>query len=150
MRTEQETMAADGHNVWLARATAVALGAASRLNWAGLALGLANLVLAGVMTPTGLAYRLASVAAVLLWAAQLWVLVRIEIDRHLFDALAQSCSAEDLDAVDHALATLGWGSAERTGRPLAARSGGALRFLRQAGALAALQLLAALFLLLAR
>jgi hypothetical protein len=93
MRTEQETMAADGHNVWLARATAVALGAASRLNWAGLALGLANLVLAGVMTPTGLAYRLASVAAVLLWAAQLWVLVRIEIDRHLFDALAQSCSA---------------------------------------------------------
>jgi hypothetical protein len=149
MRTEQETMAADGHNVWLARATAGALGAASRLNWAGLALGLANLVLAGV-TPSGLAYRLAGVAAVLLWAAQLWVLVRIEIDRRLFEALAQSCSAEDLDAIDNALATLGWGSAERAGRPLAARSAGALRFLRQAGALAAMQLLAALFLVFAR
>ncbi len=135
---------------WLARAAVGILRAAAFLNGAGLVLAIVNLLLAGVMAPAAFVYLALGLAAGLVGAAQLWLLVRIEIDRPLFRALAQACNAADLAALDDALAALGWGSPERPGRPLAQRVRGARRFLTWAAALALLQWLSALLLLLLR
>lgn len=126
--------------VWLARAAASGLCAAARLNVAGLILALLNLHTAIATAPTGIVYP-ALRAASLLGGAQLYLLVRIEIDRRLFDALALAPDAADLAALDHALTNLGWASQRRNGRSLKERSCSAIRFLQSAGALAGLQLL---------
>lgn len=134
--------------VWLARATAGGLFAAGRLNVAGLVLAVLNLHLVVATAPTGIVYPVLA-AASLLGATQLYLMVRIEIDRRLFEALAVAPDAADLAALDYALTTLGWGSQQNTGRSLKARSCGPIRFLQSAGTLAVLQLLTSwLFILL--
>jgi hypothetical protein len=125
--------------VWLARATASGLCAAARLNVAGLILAVLNLHVAAATAPGGIVYP-ALGAASLLGATQLYLLVRIEIDRRLFDALAMAPDAGDLAALDFALTILGWASQARNNRSLEARSCGAIRFMQSAGALAGLQL----------
>jgi hypothetical protein len=84
-----------------------------------------------------------SAATIFLATIQLYLLVRIEIDRQLFDALATASDPDDLAALDDALAVLGWSSPTQASRSLKARSLGAIRFVRLAGALTALQMLAA-------
>jgi hypothetical protein len=125
---------------WLARATASGLCAAARLNVAGLILAVVNFHLAVRTAPAGIVYPVLG-AASLLGATQLYLLVRIEIDRRLFDALAMTPDADDLAALDYALTILGWARRQRNDRSLSSRSCGAIRFLQSAGALAGLQLL---------
>lgn len=135
---------------WLAHTTAAALRAAARLNLAGLLLALVNVLLAGIMAPAGNGWLLVGGVAALVAAAQLWLLVRVEIDRKLFEALAVAASPDDLRALDAALIALGWMPEPRAGRPMADRARGASRFLRFAAALMALQWLVAIVILLLR
>lgn len=138
MPTECRTQPLSG-TLWLARATSSGLYAAARLNVAGLILAALNLCLAVVEARAGVAYSTLG-AASLLGTAQLYLLVRIEIDRRLFDALAIAHDADDLAALDYALTTLGWAGPKRNVHSLKARSCGAIRFLPSAGAMAGLQL----------
>ncbi|WER48252.1 hypothetical protein CupriaWKF_26015 [Cupriavidus sp. WKF15] len=150
MVTEADPRPASGSEAWVARITAAAMHAASRLNGAGLVLAMANLLLAGLFAPAALVYLVLGLVAALIGVAQLWLLVRIELDRRLFEALAVAADAADLDALDQGLAALGWQAPGRAGRSLAERSRATLRFLKFAGALTAAQLLLALLLLLLR
>lgn len=150
MLTEADSRPAPGTEAWMARITAGAMHAAARLNGAGLVLAMANLLLAGLFAPAALVYLILGLVAAIIGAAQLWLLVRIELDRRLFEALAVSADAADLGALDQALSALGWQAPGRAGRSLAERSRATLRFLKLAGALAAAQLLLALLLLLLR
>ncbi|WP_454726109.1 MULTISPECIES: hypothetical protein [Cupriavidus] len=151
---------------WVALAAVGGLDAAARLTWAGLVLALINLLLAGTLSPAGTVYLVLGIVAALAGALQLWLLARVTIDRPLFAALAalaaeQAPGAPDepdepglaLAPLDHALRQLGWLRRATPGQPvrsLAQRARGAVRFLPWAAALAALQLLAALLLLLLR
>ncbi|GJG98646.1 hypothetical protein [Cupriavidus pauculus] len=135
---------------WLAHATAASLRAAARLNMAGLVLALVNACLAGIMARNGSAWLLAGAGAALAGAVQLWLLVRVEIDRKLFDALSGACTARDLAGLDAALVALGWVPQARTGRAMVDRARGAGRFLAIAGALMALQWLVAVMILFLR
>jgi hypothetical protein len=139
-----------GTEAWLARITAGAMHAAARLNGAGLVLAMANLLLAGLFAPAALVYLVLGLVVAIMGAAQLWLLVRIELDRRLFEALAVAADTAELGALDQALSALGWQAPGRAGRSLAERSRATLRFLKFAGALAATQLLLALLLLLLR
>ncbi|MDF3832560.1 hypothetical protein P3W85_06310 [Cupriavidus basilensis] len=143
-----------GAEHWVAQAAVGGLDAAARLVWAGLALALVNLLLAGTLSPAGRVYLVLGIVAAALGAVQLWLLIRVAIDRRLFGALAEASAlagmAASLASLDQALAGLGWGRPVAGGRSLARRARGALRFLHWAAALAALQLLAALLLLLLR
>ncbi|WP_454733177.1 MULTISPECIES: hypothetical protein [Cupriavidus] len=139
---------------WVALAAVGGLDAAVRLTWAGLVLALINVLLAGTLSPAGTVYLALGIVAALAGALQLWLLVRVTIDRPLFAALAADpAPGAPLAALDHALRQLGWlrrAAPGEPGRSLAQRARGALRFLPWAAALAALQLLAALLLLLLR
>ncbi|WP_420995331.1 hypothetical protein ACKI2N_028185 [Cupriavidus sp. 30B13] len=148
---------------WVALAAVGGLDAAARLTWAGLVLALINVLLAGTLSPAGTVYLVLGIVAALAGALQLWLLVRVTIDRPLFAALAaaEPAPGAPLEALDHALRQLGWLRGEKrgekpdekqakAGRSLVQRARGALRFLHWAAALAALQLLAALLLLLLR
>lgn len=137
-------------DAWLAHVAIGILRAAGWLNGAGLVLALVNLLLAGVMAPVAVVYLVLGLAAATVGAAQLWLLVRIEIDRPLFRALASSCEPQALAGLDGALAELGWLAPERAGRPLALRVRGVRRFLAWAAVLVILQWLFALLLLLLR
>ncbi|WP_137925911.1 hypothetical protein [Cupriavidus sp. 2SB] len=134
---------------WLAHATAGALRAAARLNIAALVLALLNVTLAGIMASAGVFWQVAGGMAALVAAVQLWLLVRVEIDRTLFKALASTHAAELAD-LDAALTTLGWMPVARAGRPMADRARGATRFLKIAAALMAVQWLIAIAILLLR
>lgn len=125
---------------WLTRATAGSLCAAARLNVAGLILAALNLHVAVETGPNNSGYA-TPMAASLLGAAQLYLLVRIEIDRRLFDVLGAAPDAGDLAALDYALTVLGWNHHKRNNCSLQARSCGAIRFLPLAGAMAGFQLL---------
>ncbi|WP_235184941.1 hypothetical protein [Cupriavidus sp. SK-3] len=139
---------------WVAHAAVGGLDGAARLLWAGLVLALINLLLAGTLSPAGQAYLVLGIVAAVLGAVQLWLLARVAIDHRLFAALAdisQSAGTDEmLGSLDQALVRLGWARPGSGGRSLAQRARGALRFLHWAGALAALQLLVALLLLLLR
>jgi len=135
---------------WLAHAVSGALRAAARLNLAGLVLALANLLLAGIMSPAGWQWLLVGGMAALVGAAQLWLMVRVEIDRTLFGALATAASADDLRALDAALVALAWVPPARAGRALSERARGAARFVHLAAGAAALQWLMAVVILLLR
>jgi hypothetical protein len=150
MLTEADSRPEPGTGAWVARITAGAMHAAARLNGAGLVLAMANLLLAGFFAPAALVYLILGLVAALAGVAQLWLLVRIELGRRLFEALAVSADAADLGALDQALSDLGWQAPGRAGRSLAQRSRTTLRLLKLAGALAMAQLLLALFLLLLR
>ncbi|CAG9170763.1 hypothetical protein LMG23992_01807 [Cupriavidus laharis] len=150
MLTEADSRPEPASDAWMARITAGAMHAAARLNGAGLVLAMANLLLAGLFAPAALVYLILGLVAAVVGAAQLWLVVRVELDRRLFEALAVSGDAADLGALDHALSTLGWQAPGRSGRSLAERSRATLRFLKFAGSLAAVQLLLALLLLLLR
>jgi hypothetical protein len=148
MLAEHTASPPPGGASWLARATASGLRAASRLNVAGLILAVLNIHLAVARESSRLGYPALGAAALLFGAIQLYLMVRIEIDRPLFDALAQDAGPAGLAALDYALSALGWGKQDRCGRSLEMRSRGAIRFLQFTGALAALQLLTAALLLL--
>ncbi len=152
MHDDHHLDAAAGH--WVAQAAVGGLDGAGRVLWAGLVLALINLLLAGTLSPAGQVYLVLGIVAALLGAVQLWLLIRVAIDRRLFAALAEALRIADpvstLASLDHALALLGWAAPEAAGRSLARRVRGALRFLHWAAGLAALQLLVALLLLLLR
>ncbi|MGO4326614.1 hypothetical protein AB4Z48_19795 [Cupriavidus sp. 2TAF22] len=148
---------------WVAQATAGGLEAATRLTWAGLVLALINVLLAGTLSPAGMVYLALGIVAALSGAVQLWLLVRVTIDCRLFKVLADVMADSDagglagssapLAALDRALRQLGWlkpGVPGAASRNLVERARGALRLLHWAAVLAALQLLAALLLLLLR
>ncbi|CAG9175402.1 hypothetical protein [Cupriavidus pinatubonensis] len=146
MPTEAHPLPAS--DAWVARIAAGAMHAAARLNGAGLVLAMVNLLLAGYFAPASLVYMILGLVAAVVGAAELWLLVRVELDRRLFDAMAESGDAAEFDALDQALSVFGWLAPGREGRSLAERSRGALRFLKLAGALTFAQLVLALLLLL--
>ena len=134
---------ADGVNQWLACVTGSSLRAAAQLNMAGLILAALLVQRTGVSTD-GKPMAIALGAATMLLAAiQLYLLLRIEIDRQLFDVLVSAHGPDDLAALDDALAVLALRSRTKASRSLAARSLGAVRFVRITVAVTALQLLAA-------
>ncbi|NTX26650.1 hypothetical protein HT746_05765 [Burkholderia pyrrocinia] len=134
---------------WVATTVAGAMDAARHLGQAGLGLGLVNLLL--VATAAASAGPAAAGAGLIVSAvlmSQLWLGVRIAIDRRLFDGLALSCCMRDLKALDAALARLGWLRSEHGDRPLVPRARSAMRFLTWAGGLTILQLAATVLFLL--
>ncbi|WP_455282146.1 hypothetical protein [Cupriavidus necator] len=129
----------DNADAWIAHAVAGALSGAVWIGLAGLAFALARISL----MMTAQAPRALAVAPLLLALAQLWLLLRVAIDRRLFDALAEAAGhygSPDLAALDTALIELGWLTPQRAGRPLPERARGAMRLVRASAALAAAQL----------
>lgn len=139
----------DNTDAWIAHAVAGALSGALWIGLAGLVFGVASAWLAvTAQTPRALV-----VAPLLLALAQLWLLLRVAIDRRLFDALAAAASrhgSPDLAALDTALIELGWITAPRAGRPLPERARGAMRLVRASAALAAAQITLTLLTLILR
>ncbi|MBP0618701.1 hypothetical protein [Cupriavidus consociatus] len=143
-------MAADGarsssSEAWIAHAVTGALSGALWIGVVGLAFAPASLWLS--------ASPALSALPLLVALAQLWLLLRVAIDRRLFDALAASADREgqaDLAGLDGALTGLGWIASERTGRPLPERARGAMRLVRASVVLAAVQLCLSLLILLLR
>ncbi|WP_332877661.1 hypothetical protein [Massilia sp. S19_KUP03_FR1] len=130
---------ADGVSKWLACVTGSSLRAAAHLNMAGLILA-AVLVQRTDVKPMATAL---GAATLFLAAIQLYLLLRIEIDRQLFDVLASAHGPHDLAALDDALAVLALCTRTNASRSLTARSLGAFRFVRITVVVTALQLLAA-------
>ncbi|WP_454735976.1 hypothetical protein [Cupriavidus necator] len=129
----------DNTDAWIAHAVAGALSGAMWIGLAGIVFAMATAWLA-VTAP---APRALAAAPLLLALVQLWLLLRVAIDRRLFDALAAAAShygSPDLAALDTALIELGWITASRAGRPLPERARGAMRLVRASAALAAAQL----------
>jgi hypothetical protein len=143
MPAEDAGKVSQGASTWLARATGSGLRAASHLNMAGLILAALLFQRTRLLTDVEPMSIALGAATILLAAIQLYLLVRIEIDRQLFDALATASGPDDLAALDDALGVLAWSSPKQASRSLKARSLGAIRFVRLAGAMTALQLLAA-------
>jgi hypothetical protein len=137
----------DQADAWIAHAVAGALSGAAWIGWAGLAVAVATVWLgANTAMP-----RLPAAASLLLALPQLWLLLRVAIDRRLFDALAAGRQGQaELAALDAALLELGWMPAQRAGRPLPERARGALRLVRASAALAVCQLGLALLTLILR
>ncbi|CAG2288092.1 membrane protein [Burkholderia sola] len=76
--------------------------------------------------------------------AALWYAVRVEIDRRLFAALARAVDGDGsvdagLEALDRALADLGWIDTTKAGRTLDARVRGAVGLCRAAVLVAVVQ-----------
>ena len=130
-----------GTDAWIAHAVAGALSGAVWIGAAGLAFGVATVWL-GVATPVP---RVLAAASLLPALPQVWLLLRVAIDRRLFDALAAGRQDQpDLAGLDAALLELGWMPAQRAGRPLPDRARGALRLVRASAALTVCQLALAL------
>ncbi|TDF63571.1 hypothetical protein [Cupriavidus sp. L7L] len=130
---------------WIAHAVTGALSGALWIGVAGLAFALASAWLS--------AGPALSALPLLVAPAQLWLLLRVAIDRRLFDALAASADREgqaDLAGLDGALTGLGWITPGRTGRSLPERARGAMRLVSASVALAAVQLCLSLLILLLR
>lgn len=72
----------------------------------------------------------------------LYLAVRLEIDRGLFQRLAatQDVNGDDLAALNRAMAELGWKAGEGATRPLAERVAGVVRLVKWQGGLVAVQL----------
>ncbi len=90
--------------------------------------------------------RVLAALAILTVLPVLYLGVRLEIDRSLFQRLAasQDANGDDLAALDRALAELGWKAAEGATRPLAARVAGVIRLVKWQGGLVAAQVVALL------
>jgi hypothetical protein len=137
-----ETVMDQNQEAWIARTTA-ALCAASR--WM-IAAALALTVLAAarlLLGPPGNPLtRLALAAVLALGAPQLYLAVRIELDRRLFERLAEGAGVESrgLAQLDGALEALHMQGAEKSGRSLPDRAQGALSLVRRLGGLTAGQL----------
>ncbi|WP_316149910.1 hypothetical protein [Cupriavidus sp. BIC8F] len=132
-------------DAWIAHAVTGALSGAVWIGGAGLAFAVATAWL-GVATPVA---RVLAAASLLLALPQLWLLLRVAIDRRLFAALA-TAGQPDLAGLDAALLELGWMPAQRAGRPLLDRARGALRLVRASAALTVCQLALALLILILR
>ncbi|MCG5258676.1 hypothetical protein [Cupriavidus gilardii] len=126
-------------DAWTAHAVAGALSGAIWMAGGGLVFSLATVwLLIAADLPGWL-----TAVPVLLALAELWLLLRVAIDRRLFEALAAYASrhgAADLAGLDAALMQLGWIAPNRHGRTMADRARGALRLVRICGALAVIQL----------
>ena len=134
-------------DAWIAHAVTGALSGAVWIGGAGLAFAVATAWL-GVATPVP---RALAAASLLLALPQLWLLLRVAIDRRLFDALATAQQGQpDLAGLDGALLELGGMPAQRAGRPLPDRARGALRLVRASAALTVCQLALALLTLILR
>jgi hypothetical protein len=92
-------------------------------------------------TPIGpLDRALAALAALALLPA-LYLGLRLEIDRGLFQRLAdaQDANGDDLASLDRALEELGWKKGEAPPRPLATRVAGIVRLMKAMGAVVGVQ-----------
>lgn len=137
----------DNADAWIAHAVTGALAGAV---WIGAA-GLAFAVLAAWLGAATAPPRWLAAASLLLALPQLWLLLRVAIDRRLFDALATGQQGQpDLAGLDAALLELGWMPAQRAARPLPDRARGALRLVRASAALTVCQLALALLSLILR
>lgn len=99
------------------------------------ALALALFAFTLLTTPVGpLDRTLAALAALALLPA-LYLGLRLEIDRGLFQRLAdaQDANGDDLAALDCALEELGWKVRKASPRPLAARVAGVVRLMKAMG-----------------
>jgi hypothetical protein len=143
MPDEDTCKAMDGVGKWLAWVTGSSLRAAAHVNMAGLILSALVLQRTGVSTDVEPPTIALGTATMLLAAVELYLLLRIEIDRRLFEVLATAHGPDDLAALDDALGVLGRHSQRKTSRSLRARSRGAVRFVWIAVAVTALQLVAA-------
>ncbi len=137
----------DNADAWIAHAVTGALSGAVWIGAAGLAFAVATAWL-GAATPMS---RWLAAASLLLALPQLWLLLRVAIDRRLFHALATGRQGQpDLAGLDTALLGLGWMPAQRAGRPLSSRARGALRLVRASAVLTVCQLALALLSLILR
>lgn len=128
----------DSADAFTAHAVAGALSGATWIAWAGLGFA----ALTAWLVATSAAPRAVAAAPLLLSLAQLWLLLRVAIDRRLFDALAAGADRHgppDLAALDAALSGLGWISADKAGRPLPERARGAMRLVRASAMVALAQ-----------
>ncbi|AMR78786.1 hypothetical protein [Cupriavidus nantongensis] len=134
-------------DAWIAHAVTGALAGAAWIGAAGLAFAM---LAAGLGAGTAMS-RWPAALALLLALPQLWLLLRVAIDRRLFGALATGAQGQsDLSGLDAALLELGWMPAARAARPLPERARGALRLVRASAVLTVCQLLLALLSLILR
>lgn len=139
-----DTAMDDGPERWISR-IAAALCAASR--WV-VAVAIALTVLAAtrllLIPPGDWLTKLGLALVVALGAVQLYLAVRIELDRRLFQRLAESAGVESraLAELDEAMQALRLQSPDRTGRSLADRAQGVLSLIRRLGLVTAVQLAA--------
>lgn len=135
---------------WIARATASGLRAAAHLNVAGLLVAALVFFRTPVLAGVEPLSMVSSAAPLLIAAMQLYLMVRIEIDRQLFHALAGECSDNDLGAIDDAFGIILRNKPKHADRTLTERAHATFRFVRLAGALTAAQLLTAALCLISR
>lgn len=121
----------------------LALGACRAARLLGVsALALTLFAFTLLTTPIGpLDRTLAALAALALLPA-LYLGLRLEIDRGLFQRLAdaQDANGDDLAALDRALEELGWKKGEAPPRPLAERVAGTVKLMRTMGGILGVQL----------
>jgi hypothetical protein len=133
----RETSADDA---WSATIAAAVLRRGTMVHAASLVLTLAALLtgiaMSLVSAKPGVGWLSVGVAVVLSGAVESWLAARVAIDAELFGALA--AKGTDLEGFDRAMLALGLMPADKVGRALGLRIGGALRLLKlQALALAA-------------
>ncbi|WP_427309846.1 hypothetical protein [Cupriavidus sp. H39] len=147
MAADHDAASSHRTDTWVAHAVTGALAGAA---WVGAA-GLAFAMLAAWLGAGTAISRWPAALALLLALPQLWLLLRVAIDRRLFGALAGGVPGQpDLAGLDGALLELGWMPAARAARPLSERARGALRLVRASAALTVCQLALALLSLILR
>jgi hypothetical protein len=108
---------------------------------ASLACALFALAMLAVQTPAGMAARVLWSLAVLAALPALYLDVRLELDRGLFQRLADTgaASGDDLAALDRAMVELGLVAGGGATRTLADRASGVFRLARRLGGLVGVQ-----------
>ena len=110
MAVDPDAALAPRTDAWIAHAVTGALAGAA---WLGAA-GLGFAMLAAWLGASTAISRWPAALALLLALPQLWLLLRVAIDRRLFAALAGGAPGQpDLAGLDAALLALGWMSAAR-------------------------------------
>jgi hypothetical protein len=127
---------------WIARSAAAFCGASRWLSCTSLVLAALALLRFYVSPPMSMTSAAVLSAAVAAASGQAYLAVRIEFDRKVFEALAVSAGgvAAATAGFDRAMESLDMLRHGKSGRPLAERARGALRLVKGAGWLLALQL----------
>lgn len=127
---------------WIARSAAAFCVASRWLSCTSLALAALALVRLYVFPPVNMTSAAVLSAAVAAASVQAYFAMRIEFDRKVFEAFPASTegSAASAGGFDRVMESLGMLRQGKAGRPLAERARGALRLVKGAGWLLALQL----------
>jgi hypothetical protein len=127
---------------WQLQIALAACRAARLLGVSALVLALYALTL--LTNPVGLPLQILATFAVLALLPALYLGLRLEIDRFLFQRLADALDGNgdeqtDLAALDQALEAQGWKTKEAPSRPLADRVTGVLRLMKALGGVVGVQ-----------